>query len=110
RSRGWDHAHPGEIDIELVGRNLGQRGDDALADLDLAGAQYNEARGIEAQPARESWIGGEIGRQLPGGSHVASLAARSTARTIRLWAPQRHRLRSSAARTSASLGSGLRFN
>ena len=44
-------------------------------------------------------------------AHAAapSLAARSTARTMRLCAPQRHRLRSSAPRTSASLGSGLRF-
>ncbi len=43
-------------------------------------------------------------------AHAAapSLAARSTARTMRLCAPQRHRLRSSALRTSASLGSGLR--
>ena len=53
---------------------------------------------------------GSCGRPHGGGPAHAppSLAARSTARTMRLWAPQRHRLRSSAARTSASLGSGLR--
>ena len=39
---------------------------------------------------------------------VPATTARSTARTMRLWAPQRQRCRSSAARTSASLGSGLR--
>ncbi len=38
----------------------------------------------------------------------ASLAARSTARTIRLWDPQRQRLASSAERTSPSVGLGLR--
>ena len=38
----------------------------------------------------------------------APFAARRTARTMRLWAPQRHKLPSRAERTSASVGLGLR--
>ena len=31
-----DHLHAADIDIEFVGGDLGQRGDDALSDLDLS--------------------------------------------------------------------------
>ncbi len=34
--RGAHHLHAADIDIELVGGDLRQRGDDALPDLDLA--------------------------------------------------------------------------
>src|SRR5581483_10684259 len=102
------HADALEADVELVGGDLRQRSDDPLADLDLAGAHLDEPARIEAQPARKPRVGLEVDGKLRRGLHDASLAARSTARTMRLWAPQRHRLRSSAARTSGSLGSGLR--
>ena len=36
RRRGADHLHAGDIDIEFVGGDLRQRGDDALPDLHLA--------------------------------------------------------------------------
>ena len=100
------HADAVKADVELVGRDLRQSGDDALTELDLAGAQLDEAFMAEAQPLREPRVGLQVDRQLRGHG-LASLAARSTARTMRLWAPQRHRLRSSAARTWGSLGLGL---
>ena len=59
-----------------------------------------------AEPGGEftSIDGGSVhGQVLP-----FAWAARSTARMIRLWVPQRQRLPSSAARTSCSLGRGLR--
>ena len=124
---GRHHAHAGEIDVELVGDDLGDGREDALADLDLAGRDLDDAVSPKAQPLRQPPVAlqaaGERARARvedvkpkarPGapGAHdgVPSLAARSTARTMRLCAPQRHRLRSSAARTSASLGVGLRRN
>ncbi len=36
RRRGANHLHAADIDIELVGGDLGQRGHDALPDLDLS--------------------------------------------------------------------------
>ena len=60
----------------------------------------------EPQPSRQARIGARLNREL-GGHGSSAWAARSTARTIRLWAPHRHRFRSSALRTSASLGSGF---
>src|SRR5262249_20667043 len=56
-----DHADAGKIDVELVGRDLRQSGEDALTDLDLAGAQFDKACRIEAQPPRQTWIGLEVG-------------------------------------------------
>ena len=54
------------------------------------------AKGAAEFPARES------------GAHVAiSLEARSIARTIRLWLPQRQRLPASASRICASVGFGF---
>ena len=56
--------------------------------------------------------GGEVAARENGSVHRQVLpfawAARSTARMIRLCVPQRQRLPASAARTSASLGRGLR--
>ena len=101
------HADAADVDVELVGGNLCQGGGDALADFDLAWAHLDKAAGIEPEPARQARVGGEVDRQL-GGHGTSSWAARSTARTMRLWAPHRHRLRSSAPRTCASLGLGSR--
>lgn len=111
--RGADHFDAADIDVELVRGDLGQRRDDALADLDLAGRDRDAAVAGEPHPGRQSWIGHEADRQFRRrGRHglAISEAARSTARTMRLCDPQRHRLRSSAVLTSASVGDGLCFS
>ena len=120
---GRHHAHARQIDVELVGHDLGDGREDALADLDLAGEHLHDPIGAQPQPLRQPPIGlqaagqrhrvaliDDVIAETGTRAHAAapSLAARSTARTMRLCAPQRHRLRSSAPRTSASLGSGLR--
>jgi hypothetical protein len=70
-------AHPLEADVELFRRDLRQRGVDALPELDLAARDPHRAVALEADP-----------RIL----HACiSFAARSTARTTRLCAPQRQR-------------------
>ena len=66
-----------------------ERRADALAELDLAGAHLHRAVGGEESVSRQE-----------------SYAARCTARTMRLCAPQRH-VPSSARRTSASVGDGV---
>ena len=56
--------------------------------------------------------GGEIAARQMGSIHDQILplawAARRTARTMRLWLPQRQRLPASPSRTCASVGRGLR--
>ena len=117
-----DEADAGKLHVELVGDDLRQRGEDALTDLDLAGRDLDDAIEREPEPLRQARVGAQVageqdralgrgrGGRVRGGAHAGcpAFAARSTARTMRLWAPQRQRFRSSAARTSASLGSGLR--
>src|SRR6185295_4448287 len=92
------------------------------ADLDLAGRDLNDAVRAEPQPLRQPPVGLQAARQRRpaavdnviaetwASAHgvASSFAARSTARTMRLCAPQRQRLRSSASRTCASVGLGLR--
>ena len=131
-----------ERQVEFLGRDLGERGQDTLAELDLAGEDGRGAVGVDADPAvelavvlqaarqpgrllRESELRiereGDHDRAEPGGELTSidggsvhgqvlplAWAARSTARMMRLWVPQRQRLPSSAARTSCSLGRGLR--
>src|SRR5262249_12886648 len=129
---------------------LRQRSEDALPQLDLAGADGGGAVGVDADPGIELAVGREAARQprrllrllrkeplriererdeqraqsgidcaprnlravAEGSVHGQVLppasAARSTARTMRLWVPQRQRLPASAERTSASLGFGVR--
>src|SRR4029079_15049035 len=100
------------------GGDLCQRGEHALAEFDLARTHLNHTARQDAQPDRETGIGRERWRQrglgiaCPCHQPLSRLARRleaaaSTARTIRLCAPHRHRLWSSAARTSSSLGSSL---
>ena len=122
---GGHHAHLIQCDIELVGDDLRQRRDDPLPDLDLARSHLDESRGAKTQPLVQPAVDLQAARQLRRRagrfagepdreihcvcvSTLAAAAARSTARTIRLWAPQRQRLRSSALRTSAALGCGTR--
>src|SRR6185503_166652 len=135
---GRDHLDAHVRDVELLGRYLRKRGQDALAELAFAGEHRDRARGVDADPAvqhagRVEAAGksgtrrllGEDGRRAPAESdgdaagglekvaafdHAAPFAARSTARMIRLWVPQRQRLAASAARTSASCGCGLRLS
>ncbi len=137
-----DHLDACEREVEFLGRDLRQRGQDALPELDLAGEDRGAAVRADADPAikpavglqaagetrrflpaRDTWIegegnhdGAEARRELPpvktGSVHGQVLpfawAARMTARTMRLWVPQRQRLAASAERTSCSLGLGLR--
>ena len=110
---GRHHAYPRVIDVELVGRDLRHRGDDALANFHLARAYRDRAIRINPQPAVEPPVGIERGRKAGGwrahrGVPAAMLrAARWIARTMRVCVPQRQRLRSSAARISSSPGFGF---
>ena len=60
--------------------------------------------GDEAPPARDS------SPACAGGGHGVCPAAVRTALTIRPWLPHRHRLPSSASRTSAAAGAGFRWS
>ena len=48
-----DHLDAVERQVELLGRDLGERGQDALAELDLAGEDGRGAVGVDADPAVE---------------------------------------------------------
>ena len=111
------HPHPGEADVQFLGGHLGQRGQHALPELDLARAYLDDAGRQHAQPVAEPRVRRDRGRQrdvlrrvhaVPSGSARSSAAASSTAETMRLCAPHRHRLPSRAARTSSPEGSALR--
>ena len=133
-----NHIDPRERQIELFGGDLRERGDDALPQLHLAGEDGRAAVCVDADPGIQLAIAieatgepllflcgdriererehdsaetlGEIAAIDGDGHHVLpiSLAARSTARTIRLCVPQRQRFAASAWRTSFSVGFGLR--
>ena len=60
---GRDHADPGHIDVKLLGGDLRQRGEHALAELDLARTRLNHAARQDAQPVPETGIGRERRRQ-----------------------------------------------
>src|SRR5262249_42387793 len=137
-----NHRNTGKRQIELLGRDLLQRRENALPQLDLAGEDRGGAVGVDPDPAVEPPVVLQAARE-PGGllaqcrlrvererndqgaeacGEFASVecgsvhgqvlplvsAARSTARMMRLWVPQRQRLPASAVRTSPSLGCGLR--
>ena len=104
------HLDSGDVDVEFLGGHLRQRGEHTLTQFDFAGTDFNGAVRADAQPVAKPRIGRKGRRQRFGGHEAAlriSAAAVSTARTTRLWAPQRHRLSSSAARTSDSDGSAF---
>src|SRR5262249_47637091 len=124
--------------------DLGERRDDALPKLDLAGEHRHLAVSADADPRIEHPVGLQASRQPrrllterepraeverqhdaaePGGEMAPremgsvhgqvlpfAWAARRTARTMRLWVPQRQRMLASAPRTSCSLGCGLRLS
>ncbi len=105
------HRDTREVDVQLLGRDLRQRGDVALAQLHLAHRQAHGAVGLETQPLLHPPVGQDALRQ--GVAHRAApariiAAALATARRMRGCAPQRHRWLSSAAAISARLGSALR--
>jgi len=112
RSLPGDDAQPRRGDVQLLGRDLRQGGEDALADFDLAGRKPHAARFLEADPGPEQRIVEQALRQvLVGHGHGSApieAPARATARMIRLCTPQRQRWRSSAAAISLRLGRGLR--
>ena len=56
-----NHAHLVERDIEFFRRDLCERGDDALADLDLAGHHVDQAIAMKAQPLIEARVDREAG-------------------------------------------------
>ena len=89
------HSDTANVDIEFLGGHLGQRGENALAQLDLAGPHLHGAVGVDAQPVSQPRVGRK-GRREVFGAHPAasriSAAAASTARTTRLCAPHRQRL------------------
>ncbi len=103
-----DDAQPLGRDVELLGRDLRQRGEDALTDLDLAGGKPHAARLLEADPGREQGIVDQALGQRGHGRGPIMAPARATARMMRLCAPQRQRCRSRAAAISLRLGRGLR--
>ena len=135
-----DHPDASERQIDLLGGDLREGGENALPQFDFSREDGRGAVGVDANPAVELAIvlqapgqpfltEGKIGiererhheRTKPAGETASresgsvhrqvlplAWAARSTARMIRLWVPQRQRLPASAARTSGSLGRGLR--
>ena len=100
-SAGRDGADLVRPYAKLLRHDLRQRSEDALAKLHLAGAHLNEPFGPDTQPLVEPAV--DIEAPGPAGDGTHRHAA-WTARTMRLCAPHRHRLRSSAARISASSG------
>ncbi|MEA3026722.1 MAG: hypothetical protein QOF91_2007 [Alphaproteobacteria bacterium] len=92
--------------VEFFGGDLRERGQDALADLDLAAADVDASRLRERDPLRQDRIVDQALRQRVG-DHGATPAAFCTARMTRLWMPQRQRCGSSAAMMSARLGFGF---
>ena len=112
RSIGRDHVDSLRRDPELLGRDLREGGKNSLADLYFADKNRHGAVAAYAQPLRQPRILLQASRMLQPAvgndvHEVGCADARSTARTIRLCEPQRQRLRSSAARTSLSVGRGF---
>jgi hypothetical protein len=119
-------------DVEFVGHDLRQRGEDALAEFHLAGEHGDGAVRADAQPGVEASVGVEAagqgrrrlrvqaaereqheqraalqqGAARDGGVHHSALsaAARRIALRMRVWVPQRQRLSAIALRIWSSLG------
>ena len=65
-----DDPQPGRGDIQLFSGDLRQRGEDALADLDLAGRKPHAARFLEADPCAEQRIVQQALRQAAARTRV----------------------------------------
>ena len=88
------NADTREIDVQLLGGDLRDRGQNALADLDMGDFEYHLTVGVEANEGVDA--------------HGAiSWAARCMARIMRLWVPQRQICTSRARQISSRVGSGL---
>src|SRR5262249_31733012 len=61
---GRDHANARDVDVELVGGDLSQRGHKALTDLDLAAAHLDDAIGGKRNPAIKAKIAGKARGKL----------------------------------------------
>src|SRR5439155_20734038 len=57
------HAHARERHVKLLRRDLGERRDDALSELDLAGEYGDCAVGVDAQPGVEHAVPAKAARQ-----------------------------------------------
>ena len=104
------HRDAFQIHVELVGGDLRQCGDVALAQFHLAHRQAHCTIGIEPEPLLQAPVG--LDRQRQSVAHApfpsrSTAAAFSTARRIRGCAPQRQRCLSNAATISARVGDGL---
>src|SRR5882724_2753172 len=111
-SIGRNHANALERYPQLLRGDLGEGGQDPLADFHLAAEDRDRAVAFEPQPLGKPRAlletAGTPEAGVGDGVHVRSPAAtRNTARTMRLCEPQRHKLRSKAARTSLSVGVGF---
>src|SRR6516162_3784040 len=99
--------------IEFFGGDLRHCSEHALTELDPPGRKLDLARYGEIHPSIEAGIVGEHARQRRGCGHGRALSRRraaafSMARKMRLCAPQRQILSSSAWAMSARDGDGLR--
>ena len=112
RCRPTARAMRSERHVQLLGGDLRQRGDDALAELHLArprGAPCGPVRSGSSCPCRRLFRIDERQRVAHATRPSRSMAAAfSTARRMRGCAPQRQRCLSSAATISARVGVGLR--
>ena len=64
-----------DIDVQLVGDDLGEGGQHALAEFDLAGPDEHPAVGADRQPGAEAGIVGQAGTRPAVGGHAAPDAA-----------------------------------
>ena len=114
RRRGRRRRDAGETHVQLVRRDLAERGQDPLAELHLARGDGDAAIGRESQPSRQAAVrrgGCPAVRGLPSSPSGRKPKPRLTlsrrpgsARMIRLWLPQRQRCGSSAARIGVLVG------
>src|SRR5262245_52928222 len=118
RERGEDALPQLHLTRENGGATVGIDTDPSIQSavlLQACGQPFLSSRKLRIERERNDdgpEASGELTPIESGGGHVRVLplacAARSTARTMRLWVPQRQRLPASAARTSRSFGRGLR--
>ena len=77
------HLDPAVVDVELVGGDLGERGRDALAELDLAGEHRHRPVRVDAQPRRQHAVAVEASRAAVRASPPGRAPSRARARSRR---------------------------
>ena len=95
------HADTVRVQGQFLAADQGERIAQPLAELHLAGQYGDGPVGLEPQPFRDA---------AGHGAGSCAAAAASVARIIRLWAPQRQMLRSSAVWICSRVGAGSRSN